>query len=864
MNLIKSCPIMFRRIFRLPEFPLIITPFILLAPAWLTGQVIFWGTPILQFVPWRVWAWEVLRTGHLPLWNPLLGMGTPLLANYQSGLFYPPNWLYFVLMAVGGVGLMAWGQAVLIALHLAWAGLGMARVAHALGLNKFAQTVSGLSFGLCGYLVTRAGFLSINTAVAWLPWVVYGVINLNQVLGEQAIKVARKQGSRGAGEKGVPEENGAVNKLSPVILLSLAVAMQLLSGHAQITWYTLLLAGMWAAFYALVNPRKHVTPHSTVYRERLDRIVQSTKKIIRAWGWLGLAVILGVALSAVQLLPTAEFLWQSQRTSAVEYEVAVNYSFWPWRALTLLAPNLFGSPVTGDYWGYGNYWEDAIYIGLLPLLLALGGVYRMIGKWKVDRTPQSQNGGENSNKYLSAITTGNPAHLTIFLVGLILLSFALALGNNISLFPWLYQHIPTFSMFQAPTRFTLIAEFALALLAGMGAQSWQRPSGRGLYWTRLGTAAAFAILVGAGLGWSLLKEVRLTFFPASALVGVWGIGAGALTLLAPLSLIQNKANRKWVMWEWVVVLFISSDLLVAGWGVNPVTAPEVYQADPSDVRYLKASVGDGRLYMPPETEDQLKYKEFFRFESFLPEKGEKDWFNLQAVQLPNLNLLDNIFSANNFDPLLVGRYQLWMKVLDEVDPEIKSRLLNLMSVEVVEREDESHTLGVRFDLIDSFPRVRWVRCGRSVSGGPQALEQVLQTDWNPVNEVFLETPGLSQNNGCSEKHNSLTRVLSENSNQLVVQVQSDAPGYLVISDVWYPGWVALIDQGKTPVLRANFLFRAVEIPAGEHIVNLVYKPIAFYTGVGISLITSLFILAYLLKAWELIPMHHITMKRHRG
>ena len=81
------------------------------------------------------------------------------------------------------------------------------------------------------------------------------------------------------------------------------------------------------------------------------------------------AVALAVALAAVQPLPTAEYLLESQRSAAVDYEFAMTYSFWPWHFLSFLAPGLFGHPAVGDYWGYANYWEDAVYIGLIPFVL---------------------------------------------------------------------------------------------------------------------------------------------------------------------------------------------------------------------------------------------------------------------------------------------------------------------------------------------------------------------------------------------------------------------------------------------------------------------------------------------------------------
>ena len=85
--------------------------------------------------------------------------------------------------------------------------------------------------------------------------------------------------------------------------------------------------------------------------------------------WLG-AVVRGLGLAAAELVPTAEYLVESNRGAGLQETGALTYSFWPWRTFGLVLPGLFGSPATGDYWGYGNYWEDALYLGVLPLLMA--------------------------------------------------------------------------------------------------------------------------------------------------------------------------------------------------------------------------------------------------------------------------------------------------------------------------------------------------------------------------------------------------------------------------------------------------------------------------------------------------------------
>src|SRR5512140_3669432 len=84
----------------------------------LLGETFFWGLPSLQFVPWRDYAFDLLRQGQLPLWNPFNGAGAPLFANYQTALLYPLNWPGFVLP-------LAWSMSVTAVLHLFLAGWGL-------------------------------------------------------------------------------------------------------------------------------------------------------------------------------------------------------------------------------------------------------------------------------------------------------------------------------------------------------------------------------------------------------------------------------------------------------------------------------------------------------------------------------------------------------------------------------------------------------------------------------------------------------------------------------------------------------------------------------------------------------------------
>lgn len=809
-----------------PWLILILAPIVLLSPVILNGEALFWGTPALQFMPWREFAWNTLRNGRLPLWNPMVGLGAPLFANYQVALAYPLTWSQFILSWLGGIEWSAWWQGVLVVAHWIIAAIGFSRLADRLGMGRLAQAVSGLAFGLGGYLVSRAGFLSINAATAWLPW----IINYAGQVSSERLR------------------NDASWKFS-LLKLSFVSGMQLLAGHAQTTWYTLLLAIAWSGYWGWLDahaggnnadPKKKVSEKSGWVRMRIAGLIK---------GWLRMALgyVLGAGLAAIQLIPTAEYLSQSQRAGQVEFSYAMTYSFWPWRFLTLLAPDLFGNPVRGDYWGYANFWEDALYIGLLPLLLALFAATGWVFRRPLYRRAVGNSTRISDHEYPRI--EGIPLSIVLLIV-----SFLLALGVNTPIYPWLYRNIPTFDMFQAPTRFSIWAAFALSLLAGYGAHNWWRPVKRALYWTRLATAGAVAVMIGAGLTWYLMGDVSPTFIRAAALAGFWGTGAGIFSLVAPTIGADNlsssgsvwpKLDSRIVWWHWAVVVFISVDLIAAGWGLNPGIAGEFYSVEPRVAEPLRDMLSGRRLYLSVSAEDTLKYRRFLRFDTFDP--GE-DWRAMRDVLLPNMNMFDQIASLNNFDPLVSGRYSRWMQILSHAKGDELLRLLDLSAAGGIESLDQEQANGVNFlPLPEQLgKRIRWVPCARIVDDEELALQIVVGEMFDPESEIVVEGMIDRDQSNCRDMRNvGQVIFVDEDPDRLDLRIRSDSPGWLLLSDMWYPGWKAFIDGVETPIYRANYLFRSVPIPYGEHDVIFHYQPIAFFAGALVS-IAAWFIFAVLI------------------
>ena len=237
----------------------------------LLGEVFFWGLPSLQFYPWRDYAFDLLRAGQLPLWNPYNGAGTPLFANYQSSLLYPLSWIGFMLP-------LAQTMSVTAALHLFIAGWGMWRFTGELKFSSVGSGVSALAFGMTAYLVARLGTYPVVQAAAWLPWMLWATLRIL--------------------DSGRPRSAG---------LLALFSALLLLAGHAQTAWYSLLLTGLFALWWTVFHRPIHVL--------RLGMVVG--------------CMALGAGIAALQLLATAELLRQSQRSGGVDFNYRNEFQLCP-------------------------------------------------------------------------------------------------------------------------------------------------------------------------------------------------------------------------------------------------------------------------------------------------------------------------------------------------------------------------------------------------------------------------------------------------------------------------------------------------------------------------------------------------------
>ncbi len=255
---------------------------------------------VTQFEPWRYYARQQIRSGHLPIDNPWQGGGVPLLGNYQSALLYPTQLAYYVLPENLASLLSAVGR-------LLAAGLGTWLLCRSLGISRPVAWTAGAMFALGGFNVAWLGHPHSNCSIL-LPWVLWMTLRL--------FCCPRR------------------HRWRRVIGLGIVAALLMLGGHPATVFHVLFCAGTLALFLALRRlwrARRRAMPRRAVL-----------PSVGRALGRWGVAMLLGALLASPALVPFVLYLRQSAAWVTRQDHGGSAES--PRILLTWLAPNVFGNP----------------------------------------------------------------------------------------------------------------------------------------------------------------------------------------------------------------------------------------------------------------------------------------------------------------------------------------------------------------------------------------------------------------------------------------------------------------------------------------------------------------------------------------
>jgi hypothetical protein len=717
---------------------------------------------------------RVVGEGSLPLWDPYEGYGLPLWADPGAQVAYPLTWLNLLLLPDTVYKLLVLG-------HLVAGGAGVFALARRWRLGVLPATAAAVAFACSGPLVSAGSLIHHLCGAAWIPWVLW------------AFEGVLETGSRRA-----------------VAQLALLGGGQALAGSAEMCAMSALAVALrWLALAS----------------SHWGRSIRRAAPLVAA---AGVAALLGAA----QWLPTASLVG---RTNRMHFAPDSNL-FWSTHPATLvdvIVPRLISEMSMGP--GV----REVLYGGREPFLASL-----YLGACTLPLVLMALRSERRERRFALA-------SLAFFL--------ALACAQYVPPARAVLS-LPPLSLFRYPSKYLLPAALSWALLAGLGAEVWSRA------WSRrdrvFGRAVAVALLA-LGLALAFAAH-RLTLDPGP-LVETFDVAEPWRAWMAVLASRKLQTSAAWLAsvgvlllvraWRpaWgrmsaaAATLLVALDLVQAARPVNTLAPASLLAHRPPLLDHLLPDAERTRLLSVGGALASLN-QELVRG----PAGWEPEWrFALGAQEMIEPPTGSRWGLRGSYDADFTG---------------LASATLPFMSVLV--RQTEETPLSVRLLemgnvgwVIDpapgGFPRLPEAARSLSVFARPlrllrvpnplppcyvvgaatradsdeAAVRRIAAFEFDPVREVVLAGGAPLR---AAPGFQGTARYLLRHANRLRIEVETNGPGVLVLSEAFDVDWRATVDGVPVTVERANVLFRGVRVPAGRHRVELTYLPRSVPWGIGLT------------------------------
>jgi O-antigen/teichoic acid export membrane protein len=414
---------------------------------------------ILENYAWKRFLLESIHDRQLPLWDPYIFAGHPFLANGQHSALYPLSVVFYILPLWRAYGVFAW-------LQLGLAGTFAYLFARVVGVRRIGGLVAGITFQFCGFMaVSAVPHPMIIAAASWLPFILAMI--------ELIIQQRPLLGQRPA-------------TLPWTLLGALGLGCQMLAGHVENTYFTLLVTGVYTLWRLLTQP----TERYSNKQKKTSRLTSWWISSHRAISWLAVMLTLGLALGAIQFVPYYEVVVSSFRGGEAAASLAQvrDWAYPPRRLITFGIPNFFGGPAHHGYldlfswhwtpamtfpdgryidWGIKNYVEGGAYLGLVPLFLALVAILKPSGS-------QAAGAGSGNPKIRGLATWFQHPHIPFFTL-LSLFSLGCIFGTPVYA---LVYALPGLEQSHSPFRWVFPLSLSVAMLAGFGIEAVTRSRDR--------------------------------------------------------------------------------------------------------------------------------------------------------------------------------------------------------------------------------------------------------------------------------------------------------------------------------------------------------------------------------------------------
>jgi Bacterial membrane protein YfhO len=815
------------------------------------------GDTLLYFYPYWDYRAQTLLAGHLPLWNPYLFMGVPFLANSQAGVFYPLNWplIFFAAPVAVKISIVA---------HVILAAGGMYALARrAFGLDAFPAALAALVFALGGYLTAQVEHVNQLQGLAWLPFALLFTHQLTQ-----------SNRSRWA-----------------LALLALTLALQLTAGHTQTAFITL-GACVLVAFYNLASSYKESRPTLTALSlvgvsiglgfalatVQLAPTLELSRLSLRGGG---LSLNQAVSFSLNPLLVGRALLPGYSRTIFSEF---VGYV-----GIVPLALATFGLLGT-----YGKEWRTwffkpptlALLLAGLGLFFALGGynpiylvlarfvpgfnLFRVPARWLVlwalgaallagyGLQKLMGDSKATSNRELFAMC------LPIGLLGVWSLASATVTPAG-ELGPMGWPTLLDLALWVGPlVGVVIVIRFPRQRAVGVSALAMVElfVAALGLPLNHLTTPDAYASIRPAMTQLLAAKAQSnppdrflslsaLEFDPGDLgeLHSEWG---GQLPPDAVYDAIIATKQKEVLSPNLPLTWGLAA---VDGYdgGILPLRAyaefAKQFGAVPDDM--------DGRLRQVLKTIPPNSLLSLTNTRWIITDKTGDAW-------------VDNVFYDLGLTATATSPTPLTFNRLPKFEATALGLVLGEGSQDGVAQislaSGRTITAPIKYDLAQPALRLHWEGVDtviqiviltpttltlrgaslidertdsfQSLTLGPYRLahsgDVKIYENLNVLPRAFMANDLASLSNSQAVMRDAKSIIKSYSAENVIVETESEAAGYLVLTDTNYPGWTATVDGQPTPIETADGLFRAVPVTAGAHTVEFRFEPVSLKVGAVIS------------------------------
>ena len=770
---------------------LLLVALVFCAPVIISGNSLIGG----DTVQWRAAAESLLehreQTGEEPLWSSNVFAGMP--GHVISPPAHTPqihelprllrrlSWpLSHVLTLLAGAYLFAWF----------------------LTRNTLSSLLASCAYGLTTYLpvILVAGHNSKFVALAYAPWLLLAFAYLLK-------------------------RPGAISGL----LFAIALAANLQGGHVQITYYTAFIIGVW-----------WIAEGIQAFRGRSARSWLVTSGILAA------CTLVAVVMVTEIYWPAWEYKAYSIRGMAsgggeggISWDYAMAWSQGRLELLTLLIADAFGG--SQDYWGPKIFTGGPHYAGGIVLLLA------GIAIWQI------------RSRLVASLGIA---------AGLMAL---FALGDNLGWFNRLmFNYFPLFDAFRVPETWLIGVVLVLAVLAGIGLTHIACPAPSPEAEAQKTRSIQLACGVGAGLalilwlvGPSLLpfekdqesarvmarvaeqtgrsvddpqlvqvitesfeEEVRAPrkeAFRRDAGRTLLFLMVGGLLIV----LYRRRSLPAWVMQAGLILLVVFDLSGVARRYLNeqrlvPTQDPERLIQTLDVDRYILQQEGQHRVLSLERLDQTQLARPSYHHESLGGYSGAKlrlyqDYLDHMLIDpatgQPNANALD----------LLNARYVISQNSISFTD------LAYL---------GESSGFNV-YENTDVQPRAWIVGHTEVIESADETWARLRSSTFDPATTAISPTPLAEPITPVDSTSVIQVTTLEYSPRMIAYAIETDAPRLLILSEVYYPaGWSATVNDEPAEILRANYLLRAVSVPAGNSTVTLRFEPASYVWGRRISMVST--------------------------